>query len=646
MKKSIKNLIYKSNLFIMLFSLLISALLILIFYLRLSYSSTLEEMKNIQFYWQNTECHMYLCVTRWLKGAPFEQVKESVLLTDAGLNQLTKVSKSPLYPHKIKMEIYRMNDLWELTKETKINPIIQKIDALIVSQEFLQMETTANRNNFKYNQQNYLTNLNFRELAYDYKTKNDGNWDGLTLKSMELLSEINSFYGYTQNYSKKLHNVLTLTKNLIDTANISIFFLILFLVTAQILFGGMFALNISKKVSDPIVASSKKLIDFVGKSLETSDAHIEGNDEIRQLNYCVDTLLHYYHEIAETAKKLSIGDIAEEIVPLSANDVIGTAFHNIVLYLKNLTTGANEILKENYTYRIEEKSEKDILAQTYNKLTVFLSELIQKTKEMTRLESEIKAASRIQNSTLPTRDENIKGYEIAHTLITATEVGGDNYDFRATKNGNWFSIGDVSGHGLEAGIIALIAQSAFNYGVYLFETLVDTDEVPVRMYEYVNKTLFLLNKVRGKSDSFMTMNYFFEKDGVFYGAGAHEIALIYRVETHSVEEIRELSANVLFMGILDNIDAKTSSCSFYLNPEDILFLYTDGLIEAKNKENQQFDLERLKQLLLEYAKLPPEEMKKNIIDDLKKFAQYGDIAANQGAFADDVTLLIIKRINS
>ena len=87
---------------------------------------------------------------------------------------------------------------------------------------------------------------------------------------------------------------------------------------------------------------------------------------------------------------------------------------------------------------------------------------------MARFESEIKAVAKIQSSVLPRRDEKLNGYDIAHISI-ATEVGGDNYDFRSTKNGNWVSIGDVSGHGLEAGILALIAQSAFNYGVYLLE---------------------------------------------------------------------------------------------------------------------------------------------------------------------------------
>ena len=142
---------------------------------------------------------------------------------------------------------------------------------------------------------------------------------------------------------------------------------------------------------------------------------------------------------------------------------------------------------------------------------------------MTRLDP-VKRQLKLKLSTSKT-DEQIEGYHIAHTSIAATEVGGDNYDFRATKNGNWISIGDVSGHGLEAGILALIAQSAFNYGAFMLEQE-ERDNPQGDMYDFVNKTLVLLSTFRAGSYSFMTQNYFFEKNGTFYCAGAQEVGIL------------------------------------------------------------------------------------------------------------------------
>ncbi|MEE1291397.1 MAG: SpoIIE family protein phosphatase, partial [Spirochaetota bacterium] len=259
------------------------------------------------------------------------------------------------------------------------------------------------------------------------------------------------------------------------------------------------------------------------------------------------------------------------------------------------------------------------------------------------LESEFQAASKIQSSMLPMCEEYIAGYELSHSLVTATEVGGDNYDFRHCSKGNWFSIGDVSGHGLEAGIIALIAQSAFNYGIYLFENLEENEKLPIEMYQYVNKTVYLLNKQRNNSDSFITMNYFFEHNGKFYGAGAHESPLIYRAATGEVEEFKQLTGNTLFLGIIEEIDAEPSYCSFELYPNDILLLYTDGLIEAKNEKNEQFDIPRVKELLKKNAHLPLAQIKENIYAELESFTEKGDRARYNGKFADDVTVFLIKK---
>lgn len=645
MQKSIKNLLYKSHLSVIALASCATLLIILSFVLRFSYSNTKEIISDIRVNWENADRNIQLSVTRWLKGKPFKKTKESIKHTTDNLLLLKKRTNTFLYPKDFRKDIQQASQSWKLLNDEKLESIMEKLDAFTKSNSFLKMETEDKLKYFETTPNNYLQNLNLRELIYNYKTRNNGKWDKLTQQGVELLDQINLMYTYTDSFSKKLESIAEEIDSLLKIITLLCFVSVVILVILQVIIGLLLTKKTNNLISSPLMQSSQKLINFVGKSLENQENTDDNKflNEVEQLQYSVDTLINYYNQIAQTAEKLAIGDTKGNITPVSQNDVIGNAFYDISSYLQNLARGANEIIDGNYDYKIDEKSEKDILAQTYNRLAVSISDLLNKTKEIARLESEFQAASKIQSSMLPMHEEHIAGYELSHSLITATEVGGDNYDFRHCSKGNWFSIGDVSGHGLEAGIIALIAQSAFNYGIYLFENLEENEKLPIEMYQYVNKTVYLLNKQRNNSDSFITMNYFFEHDGKFYGAGAHESPLIYRAATGEVEEFKQLTGNTLFLGIIEEIDAEPSYCSFELYPDDILLLYTDGLIEAKNENNEQFDIPRVKDLLKKYANLPLSEIKEKIYSELSSFTEKGDRARYNGKFADDVTIFLIKK---
>lgn len=645
MQKSIKNLLYKSHLSVIALASCATLLIILSFVLRFSYSNTKEIISDIRVNWENADRNIQLSVTRWLKGKPFKKTKESIKHTTDNLLILKKRTNTFLYPKDFRKDIQQASQSWKLLNDEKLESIMEKLDAFTKSNSFLKMETEDKLKYFETTPNNYLQNLNLRELIYNYKTRNNGKWDKLTQQGVELLDQINLMYTYTDSFSKKLESIAEEIDSLLKIITLLCFVSVVILVILQVIIGLLLTKKTNNLISSPLMQSSQKLINFVGKSLENQENTDDNKflNEVEQLQYSVDTLINYYNQIAQTAEKLAIGDTTGNITPVSQNDVIGNAFYDISSYLQNLARGANEIIDGNYDYKIDEKSEKDILAQTYNRLAVSISDLLNKTKEIARLESEFQAASKIQSSMLPMHEEHIAGYELSHSLITATEVGGDNYDFRHCSKGNWFSIGDVSGHGLEAGIIALIAQSAFNYGIYLFENLEENEKLPIEMYQYVNKTVYLLNKQRNNSDSFITMNYFFEHDGKFYGAGAHESPLIYRAATGEVEEFKQLTGNTLFLGIIEEIDAEPSYCSFELYPDDILLLYTDGLIEAKNENNEQFDIPRVKDLLKKYANLPLSEIKEKIYSELSSFTEKGDRARYNGKFADDVTIFLIKK---
>lgn len=642
MKKTIKNKIIVSNMFIVLLAFVMLVLIILIFQIRGYFSKRLEYMNNINISWLNIENNLYLSINRWLNGKPYEDVKQNIESINKGMLNLEKEKIAIFETKELKKELSQAEKLWEHTKVEILFPIIKEIDDFVLSKEFENLEDDDMKVIIELQEINYYKRLNLRELIYkNFNFVNDPLKSKYITKGIRIIEKIDLFFSLSEGYSKKVKNTLQLTKEILESMNRIALIVIPILIILQIVLGIIFSINNGNRISKPIVFATKKLIDFVGESLERRKES-RSSDEIVRLDDCINILLTYYKELSQIATRFSLGDTDISLVSKSEKDVMGNAFLRISQYLKDLTKGANEIIKGNYKYKIKERSEKDVLAKTYNKLSDAIIELLERTKEITRLESEMQAAAKIQSSILPKYYEKLKGYEIAHKTISATEVGGDSYDFRTTKNGNWISIGDVSGHGLQAGIISLIAQSSFNYGAYILEKF-ETDYPELLMYNYVNKTMVLLNRIRAKNDAFMTQNYLFEKDGKFYCSGAHEIGLLYRAKENKIEELKDLAGNVPFLGIIEDIPISNPSFSFKIEEGDVLLLYTDGLIEAKNEHGEQFDLKRLKYIFLKHANKPVEEIKEIILNSLKDFCKNGDLKKYNGSFADDVTILLLRR---
>jgi sigma-B regulation protein RsbU (phosphoserine phosphatase) len=262
-------------------------------------------------------------------------------------------------------------------------------------------------------------------------------------------------------------------------------------------------------------------------------------------------------------------------------------------------------------------------------------------KERNRLQGELETAKNIQTSILPANPA-LEGYTIAASMETATEVGGDVYDLVPNPYGNYFGIGDVAGHGLSAGIMALINMAAFHGALETSKTM--QIEIPVdTLYDIVNRVLCVVNRDRIGSDKFMTQNYFVEKDGVIKHSGTHEIALIFRKATGEVEELPQLTDKTGFLGLSEYVDSSQSLGDFKLNSGDYLFLYTDGVIEAKAAKEQQFGLDRVKDIIKEHPEAQPGEIIVYIKDFLRDWAKAGDFKKHGGNFADDITMLILRK---
>ncbi|MBN1698118.1 MAG: SpoIIE family protein phosphatase [Spirochaetales bacterium] len=262
--------------------------------------------------------------------------------------------------------------------------------------------------------------------------------------------------------------------------------------------------------------------------------------------------------------------------------------------------------------------------------------------EKNRLQGEMDTARRIQTSILP-KTVDIPGYDTACFMETTTEVGGDAYDFFATENGNYLGIGDVSGHGLPAGITALIQQAAFQSSIFT-SLAIGIPAKPYMIYNIVNNVLCRLNSERIGSDKFMTQNYFLEKDGHFIHAGAHEIALLYFNKEEKMIELKDCAKKTAYMGLTSSIDAKDSEGSFDMAEGDILVIYSDGIIEAKDHFYNQYGIANLKHLILTHSEHSAAEIVKKIVSVVKEHAKEGDMKKYAGKLADDISLIVLKKL--
>ena len=251
--------------------------------------------------------------------------------------------------------------------------------------------------------------------------------------------------------------------------------------------------------------------------------------------------------------------------------------------------------------------------------------LVELKRARDALWSEMELAKRIQTALLPER-ERIRGYEIASAMFPAKEVGGDYYDIIETPTGDkWVAIGDVSGHGVDSGLIMMMAQTSLSAMVANC-----SDCQPSEVLRMVNHVI-RENISRLGSDHYMTMMAIRFNESKMTVAGKHQDIIIYRSALNRTEVI---PTNGTWLGITDNIERHLDDITEKIDYGDIVLLFTDGITETTNKEGEMYGQERLEQALNQFADLPMVKLRDKIVESVKGF---------QEEQFDDMTLVVIKK---
>jgi serine phosphatase RsbU (regulator of sigma subunit) len=233
---------------------------------------------------------------------------------------------------------------------------------------------------------------------------------------------------------------------------------------------------------------------------------------------------------------------------------------------------------------------------------------------------ELEEARQLQLSMLPKELPKLPNLDIAVYMQTATEVGGDYYDFQVGIDGMLTTvIGDATGHGMKAGTVVTITKSLFNSMAANENILGTFDKISqvIKGMKFRQLAMCLLMmKIRGNRLSI--------------SSAAMPPALIYRAKNKSVEE---LLLKGMPLGTMKKFPYK--KIESHLNSGDRILLYSDGLPELANDKGQMFGYDKIKTEYYSIGEKEPEE----IVDHLKNSASQW---ANGKEPDDDVTFVVIK----
>ncbi|WP_233258528.1 PP2C family protein-serine/threonine phosphatase [[Phormidium] sp. ETS-05] len=246
-----------------------------------------------------------------------------------------------------------------------------------------------------------------------------------------------------------------------------------------------------------------------------------------------------------------------------------------------------------------------------------------------RMSAELDVTRRLQQMLLPTPEElrQIPGLEIAGFMEPAAEVGGDYYDVLPHSSGVKIGIGDVTGHGLESGMLMLMAQMGIR-------TLLASElNNPSDFLNFLNVAIFG-NLQRMNSDKNMTLAVVDYRDRHLKISGQHEEIILVRA-TGQVERIDTIDLGFP-LGLVDNIADFVATAEVRLNPGDVVLLYTDGITEAIDINGVEYGLQRLISVVGENVHRSVGEIKQAIIHSL-----YQHIG--QQKVYDDITFIVLKQ---
>ncbi len=317
---------------------------------------------------------------------------------------------------------------------------------------------------------------------------------------------------------------------------------------------------------------------------------------------------------------------------------VGAAILFAIFFSKSLTApiyrlyeATKEVAKGNFTLSLKSKSKDEIgaLTHSFNSMSKEISNLIHEREEKVRLENEMAIASTVQQTLIPPpyfRNDNILIH--AH-YQPAAECSGDWWGFFGVNDKLVLMIADVTGHGLSSALITASARGCVSMMHKLAQEDPEFSYSPSAMLSFANRVIY------DASLSKIMMTFFigvldFKQKTLSYSSAGHNPPWLFKKEGggFALKSMTSVGNRLGETKETTDFEEKTVPIS----EGDIFFLYTDGILEGKNKNGDQFGKKRTRKLVEAALPQGPDEIIKSLMKDFMEH--------NLGKpLDDDVTLV-------
>lgn len=320
---------------------------------------------------------------------------------------------------------------------------------------------------------------------------------------------------------------------------------------------------------------------------------------------------------------------AEDLKP-TAKKIQEYLFKEKIFYLINVSQSEKKLgilglgLKFNQKELTQENLEYAFFVSKFALSAMENAILINNLIESKRVEREIQIARDIQLSLLPQSVPELKNFEIGVIYRPISDVGGDYYDILKEHNGALpILIADVEGKGLSAALLAASSQAILHSlnELYFFE--------PGKFISKANSLIYDFTK----GQRFITLCWMLvedEKRSITYVNAGHVPPILISKSRNCVTRLSTGGCLTGFIG-----QAEYEKDTINVEPGDIIAVFTDGVPEVANREDQDYGEEAMADFIKKNSHLPAAQLTEGLLNEMVVFSE-------GKSFRDDFTLIILK----
>lgn len=309
-----------------------------------------------------------------------------------------------------------------------------------------------------------------------------------------------------------------------------------------------------------------------------------------------------------------------------------TISRRITRSVHDMYQGTMALQKGDLQYRIpvRRNDQLGLLAHSFNQMSAAITKLLEEVTEKKRLEQELEIAREVQATLFPKQLPHPRGMAVYGGCEPARVVSGDYYDFVVEDETRLhIVVGDISGKGISAALLMANLQAAMRSQLLSVKrgSLAEIEKSLSEVMFQLNQQIYL-NSPAEKYATLFAARYDAESRRLCYSNAGHLAPILL-----GDGQVERMEATGTVLGLFPNMNYQSRTVE--LPPGAVLVIFTDGVTEAVNDQDEEFGEARLIQSLCDCRKLQPEEIYHHVV---------GCVRAWQGEMRqhDDITLIVGK----